>query len=383
VALAERAASSYAATPTELHYRISSDAAANGATQALRDRRPAEAAHLALIALNGSPLNTDALSVLVLAQRQAGNQVGSDQLLGLGSTLGWRNASIQLWTLQAAVAQGLNEVAILRADALLRQNIESDRVFALLRAFAAESSTREVLVARLATRPHWRVAYLEDLGALTSESFWSHEALLTLLRKSAAPPNEREENSYLFHLMANDRYRQARALWIKNMRADPEALISDPSFSSLRADGPDASPFGWTRHQLAGATVQTAVAPTGSNENALEVEVEGIVAGRLLDQVTVLPAGQYSLSLKAREGRPGSFDALSWTISCIGERAKINLLPPRRSSLSSGWTSIDQAFEVPAQACPAQRIELRVQNAFGGGAQAWFERAVIRGSGMD
>lgn len=305
---------------------------------------------LARSALRRSPLDVQALSTLALARDDAGEGEPAERLMDLAAQGGWWDFGTQLWMFDRARALGLPEVAMQRADALLRRGAVGEEFYPLLAEDLADGETRLALVARLETRPTWRAPFLAwlDRSPAAPEAV---DALWQALRRSAAAPDLRERARHADALVRQGRFAQARAEWLGG-RNGP--VVADGDFTAVfrpRDERPDV-PFEW---QLDPAGSDVAV-PLEDGAGGLQVNARPGFDGLVMRQLVVLPQGPGRLSFARLTPSVDAAAGIGWTLRCAGG-AKLDLAvesPPA----GSGWRRQELAFAVPP-GCPAQWLELR------------------------
>jgi hypothetical protein len=161
--------------------------------------------------------------------------------------------------------------------------------------------------------------------------------------KSAPPPAWQER--LLDAMVSQGQYSQAFATWsrITGSSGGGSPGIFNPSFRQISAP----PPFNWSY----GAT-EAGVAEAG--KGGLGILFYGRENAVLAQETLVLPAGRYRLAVPVtvNSGDPRS---LAWSVSCLPNKTKLLNLPLAPKS-GSGMVAGD--FEIPAQNCGAQEIEL-------------------------
>lgn len=356
---------------------LSARSAAAAAAGQLSEDNLAGAERWALRAVAASPIQAAGPAALGLVRERQGRGAEAAALMSAAGELGWRNRAVQLWLLDAAVRQGEMEVAVLRAEALLRQGIHDKEVTALLRNAAAQPRARRAIAERLAENPLWRVPFLEQLRDLPAADLPAHQALLLDLSASGSPPTANEINAYLRRLVALGRFAQAgearRRLRVGSNRS---SLPDDPEFTRLASSEADSSPFEWRSVPLPGAFVRLDD-PPGADASALRVQAEGTVAGRLLEQIVLLPAGRYQLVGSSRDAAPASLESTAWELTCVGGNGRVVLGRPEPAGTANGWTRTRRTVLVPVD-CPAQRLELRIAHGSPRPVDLWFGRVELQ-----
>jgi len=162
--------------------------------------------------------------------------------------------------------------------------------------------------------------------------------------RSESAPAPAWQERLLDGMITQGQYAQAFAAWLRMTGSGDAGGVSlfNPSFRKSN----DPPPFNWTY----GASEAGVAEP---ENGSLRILFYGRENAALAQQTLILRPGKYRLTLPvtADSGDPR---ALAWSIYCLPEKTKILDLP--LSSGAAGTVAGD--FEVPSQACGAQRIEL-------------------------
>jgi hypothetical protein len=145
-------------------------------------------------------------------------------------------------------------------------------------------------------------------------------------------------------LVNTGQYAVARAVWadVAGVRIDPGQLLFDSGF----ANGDVPPPFNWA---LTSSTVGLAERQRGGR---LHVIYYGQEDGVLAAQLLLLAPGHYRMTMGI-SGDRAQARPLSWSLTC--EKSQT----PFATTALDGAAARGWAFDVPAAACPAQRLELR------------------------
>ena len=295
-------------------------------------------------ALAAAPMRPEPATVLALAAQSQGQREQAARMITAIASLGWRHAPAQLWMLQSALAQDNVETAVLRADALLRQGVQVERLVPLLRRLAHNPRAAGLIADRLAADPPWRPAYLEDIHALRPEDFTAHGTLLAGLRGSEGPPKADEIKAFSDRLLAGRRFAEAEVLW-RTLAPAPRGSLDS------------GSPFGWTSRPI--PSLDVAVAPAGPGGSpALTLTADGSVAGAAVDRLLLLSPGRYTLHSEMSPIEAA--DALRWRFACEVGQADLATGPARILVREEGVAS-ETDFAVPP-ACAAIRATLWIDH---------------------
>lgn len=139
---------------------------------AISEARYDDALAIARRAVARAPIEPTSTALLGAAWLGKGDDAQARAAFTVAGRLGWRVPLTQAYWMRMALDAGDTRVAALRLDALLRQNpalLGNDQALAPIEASPAG---RSALAARLATRPPWLPAYVNDHGEA------GHDAML-------------------------------------------------------------------------------------------------------------------------------------------------------------------------------------------------------------
>jgi len=162
--------------------------------------------------------------------------------------------------------------------------------------------------------------------------------------RSAPPPAWQER--LLDAMVSQGQYSQAFATWSRitgSSSSSGGGGLFNPSFRKISAP----PPFNWSYGATEAGVAEAAKGGLGilfyGRENAV-----------LAQETLVLPPGAYQLTMPVtvNSGDPRS---LAWSIYCLPGKTKLLNLP---LAPKSGSGRVEGDFEVPAQGCGAQQIEL-------------------------
>lgn len=339
------------------------------------------AAALATEALREAPASVRALRVLALAEEKQGNHEAAAALMSRSAGWGWRDTPTHLWLYQRTMLAGNYVAAMQHADALLRRGRSAETVTPILIASTMIPEARAALIVRLVDRPGWRTPVLRELGARSQEVLPGAESLFRELAASEAPPRAEEVAPFLWRLMANGRYRQARTLWRDLFAADGAPLLIDGGFADadLGKRPQYATPFEW-RPATGGATgyAEIATPPVPFGGRALLIEQDGGGAAAFIEQTLVLQPGAYVASAVIQADSPATVQRIGITVRCEGN-GTIATGEERDAPARRNWRRIELPIVVPADGCEAQTIGV----ATGAGERrdrlsAWIDNVTVR-----
>lgn len=356
---------------------VSPDALAQAARNALVLQDFATAERLARRALLASPVNGTAADVLGVAIAQR-DPKAAGKVVNAAARLGWRNGATQLWMIQQAVAARNVETAIVRAEALARQDEARDQIAALLRVLAVDRTGREKLVAALSRDPAWRPLFLSLQNDIPRSQLPPMVDLLRSLGKTGTPPRPREARAVLAALadngMAPTGYALHRDLFRKGASQN---RLSNSAFSRLDVESEvnsDASPFDWITLPVgeSSASIDKAF---GEDNRVLYAIAAGRIEGRIAQQWVALTPGTYELRYRVRAEDPAATRRLRWGLRC-SSGAPVLFTAPAHDLPSDDWVTERYRMTV-SSACAAQVLELRAEGSEGGSSEAEFDDMMI------
>lgn len=166
----------------------------------------------------------------------------------------------------------------------------------------------------------------------------------TEIRTSSGPPPGWQE-TLLDGMVAQGQYQQAFVTWSRlvGLTNTNARGLFNPAFQPNNAP----PPFNWS---FSATDAGVAEPENGS----LRVLFYGRENASLAKQTLLLQPGRYRLGMQVTSDS-GDRRALDWSVQCLPAKTKILDLPLSRTD-GSGMGAGE--FEVPAQGCPAQQIEL-------------------------
>ncbi|AHE52341.1 hypothetical protein [Sphingomonas sanxanigenens] len=343
-----------AATAAAQHPTDETLAAAGDA--AFRNRRYAEARALADRALTHSLFNVVAWRVAGLSREAiSADDESAASYMALAGQLGWRDTLTQLWYIDKASRLGEYEIALQRADALLRRQEYSDQVLGFVRAGALDPKIRPAILARLAEAPGWRPRLFLDARTMSEEQRQGVEALVGALRRTPHPVTRAEITPYIDTLIRAGAIGSAYRIYDLAFGATKAAdgnRLHDPDFRQSAARGDvttsPAQSFDWTISAPLGIT--TGFDPAGGLTIAIDPRRRGTVAQQLL----ALPAGAYRFDARLAGAVPQARELIRWTVECLPSRVEADAAPAEISQ-GAGATAMQFDFAV-ANDCPYQRL---------------------------
>lgn len=294
--------------------------------------------------------NAFAMIALAAAQQHAPE---AEKLLEIAAQRAPRipqvRAQLATMRLQAGDLPG----AMTQLDALLRFNPEQGKQF--LPAMAQQSADArfaDAMATTLARNPPWRRGFLAVLnGKAPPEAVDNiHSRLLANGGLSID-----EVRSWLDSLIARRRWNDAFAAWYGWLSPKPKQipLLRNGGFE----EEVDGVGFGWRNAAAPGVFTDLQPEAGRDGSHAAHMHFIGRPAPKgNLRQPLLLGPGRYRLSLLARADGLRSDQGLAWTVAC-DRGAQIAATEPLEGSFE--WRAIAVEFDVPAEKCEGQWLELR------------------------
>src|SRR5690606_154705 len=208
----------------------------------------------------------------------------------------------------------------------------------------------EALAATLSADPPWRRAFLNVLDSKGTGV--AVDQVYSALRRRGELP-EAETARWLDRMIADGRWGEAYAHWVGTLGPVQRIpLVRNGNFETR----PSGMGFGWRNIRVAG--VLTYISEGAGNNGSSGAHMRFIAppaAGGNLRQALLLAPGRYRLSLHARAEFLRSYQGLYWSIRC-DKGPTVARLGPLEGSFD--WRAMTAEFEIPAERCPGQWLEL-------------------------
>ena len=327
-------------------------------------------------ALHSNPLDSQALTLLGLIAEKKGDQKDADTLMHIAGARTWRDETTQAWLYDHDVRRGDYVHALPHADAIMRVDLESQsRLFPVLASLTVNADAFKALTDFLATSPSWRRWFLSQLSAQLANKSRLIE-LYAKLKELGNPPTKEELVPYLNRLVKDGDYERAYQFWRDTMPSGMRGLDSLP-FNRDFEIPLDGLPFNWVLTDVTGADIQFVPSPDAARKRALRVQFSGArVAFANARQLILLPPGKYSLTGRVKADDLRTTRGLWWRIFCA-EDAKDTLAHTDLVSGTVPWTEFAVEFQVPAENCKAQWLQLelpaRIASESQIEGQAWYQ----------
>lgn len=298
-----------------------------------------------------------------------GDEAAAEDLFAYSRSLSRRDLRTQLWAIEVAVARSDIAGALKHYDIALRTKTSApELLYPVLVAAAADPNIRVELIRTLAAKPVWANSFIYYAARNSTDPAGIAELFRGLERAKFEIPADASK-TLIDALIANKSFAEAWSYYAALRRgADPQ-MSRDPDFGTM-PETPVA--FDWVAKNAVG--ISTAIQP-GSSNGLFDFAVSPSVGGVLLQQLQMLPTGEYVLEGRSMGIEQPAGSRPYWTLSCRGGR-ELGRLEVANSSHDEG--KFAGRFTVPAD-CPLQVLALvaRSSNAVAG-VTGQIDRAQLR-----
>jgi tetratricopeptide (TPR) repeat protein len=327
-------------------------------------------------ALRANPLNARALALLGLIAERRGDQKNAEALMRIAAARTWRDETTEEWLLNREAQRGDYADALLHADAMLRLGSEFEAgLFPVLASFTVDPRAFEALTAFLATSPPWRSLFLSRLSARLANQTRLVQ-LYAALKDTENPPTKDEWRPYLNRLIKDENFELAYQTWQATLPPQQRTDETHPFNRDFELPV-DNLPFNWSLQTIAGGDMQVVSLADSGKKRALFIEFSG---GRvdlsLVNQLMLLPAGDYNFSGRVKAAELRTDRGLWWRIFCANSSGN-TITNTELVSGTMPWTDFTVKFQVPATDCAAQWLQLelpaRVASESRIEGQVWYQ----------
>tara|TARA_R110000850_G_scaffold12516_19_gene42061 strand:- start:801 stop:2003 length:1203 start_codon:yes stop_codon:yes gene_type:complete len=270
------------------------------------------------------------------------------------------------------VENGKPADALERVDALFRRWPEQITAYAPLvsQTFAAPGSY-DLLIGRMETAPPWRTTLISRLAANPATLQFSAR-LVQDLAAGASQPRPGEISNVLNGLINAGQYSLAYRTFLMTLSPKEQGVtghVHDGRFQLV----PSGRPFDWQIRNHPGVMFSSYATDAGKMDKGLTITfLQAPVRGLWVRQLLRLPAGRYSLSMRASAVEVALPKGLSWRIRCVRSNRRLVRLPATEGTYQDIDLSAD--LTVSPENCPLQVLELETRAI----AESWNDR--YRGS---
>lgn len=308
----------------------------------------AQAVALAHDAVRNDPMAVEAVAILAADAFIQGKQAEAERLLAYSQKLSRRELRTQLMAIELAVARNDISGALQHYDIALRTKRNAPEIlFPILTAALPDPMIRKELVKTLSGKPKWGAAFINQAAAKTSDAATISAFFRELQAARLSVPDAASQVA-INRLLTAKLFDDAWSYYAAVRPGSDRRQSRDPNFS-LSLETP--SGFDWIATN--NSAVSTAIFPDAQN-GLFDFSVSMGNGGRLLQQLQMLPPGDYIIEGESSGIEQPSRSRPYWVLHCQGggEIARVDL---PNSSESGG--RFRGHLSVPAN-CPAQMLAL-------------------------
>lgn len=313
----------------------------------------ANAKTLAEKSIQNSAIPSEAVQVLGVAYLTEDENHAS-QLFKYASRLTKRELAAQTFLFQRALLSSDMKQALHHMDVALRVSEKGDTIFfPVLAAAMADDKIAPEITEMFLAEPPW----LPKFVIFTIRNSTSLNGLIRAVSNlsPASPARTLEIQAMLLKRLAElGQYEAAERFLGTVQGGGPDSLVRDGRFA--REDR--YPPFDWVYVDEPGKWARRL-----RGEGGLEYFAGTGLGGRVVAQLVTLSPGKYEFLSAARKETSDADGSATWTVTCVDapdELARIALPGAPTESLKE----VSGTFEVPADGCPAQWLELVVGATF-------------------
>lgn len=330
--------------------RLAAKQTGPGATAA--DRQRGE--QVARLALRQDPTAVAAVAALGINAQVRNDIASARRLFAYAEKLSRRELVTQLWAIEDAVGRGEVKDALRHYDTVLRvKPAMGDMLYPVLTAASAEPAIRTELIRTLAAKPAWSDSFV-NYAAVNGKDSRAVAGLFQSLARARITVPSSAQASAIAALLATGSADATWAYYASIRRGADRRRSRDPRFDA-KLEAP--SLLDWVAVNDAGVT-------TVIESGLFDFSAPASVGGTLLQQVQLLPPGDYRLSGHG-EGIEQADDARPyWSLACREGRELGRVNMPNSSQVRGNFAGM---LRVPAD-CPIQTLALiaRPSEAVGG-----------------
>ena len=303
------------------------------------------------------PLSENGLSNIAILALADGDRILAERIFALAAAQNARNFTTNSFVIDALLAKEQFSAALERIDGLLRaQSLPNDRLFSTLTAMARTDAGMTPILELLANTPPWRDKFFNFAGTDSANQDVLY-AIFVKMRSKGLSISDKEIRNYLKNLIDHGKIDRAYFVWLD--------LLNEKQLANVRLlyDGEFSTPlqnqfFDWTTKDLPGVSITRVMRPGGRDDQALLVDLMMAKPNmNLVEQILLLPVGNYQLSGDVNVKNYHSKPELQWQLRCAEKTSALAVLSSTVGS--EGWAKSDAQFTLPAQDCFYQKLVLR------------------------
>lgn len=317
-----------------------------------------EGDRLARLALRRDPTAVAAVATLGLNAQLRGDTEIARRYFDYSNRLSRRDLGTRLWLIEDAVEREDIAAALRHYDIALRTSRSAPTLlYPVLASAVSDNIIRDELVRTLASKPAWTESFLTFVAG--ESTTLAAASLFQKLRavRVAVPDAARAR---VVNRLVDEKNYPAAWTYYASTRANADRRRSrDASFA---ADLTDPTPFDWV--PMGGNSGISTAIQGGSQDGIFDFSAPSSVGGPLIQQLQLLPAGEYVIEGQTFELDQSENSQPYWSLVCVDDVELGRFALPNSSENGGKFRSV---LRVPPS-CPAQYLRLvaRPSNAVGG-----------------
>lgn len=303
---------------------------------------------LSKAALLKDPTAVTAVAALGIDAQSRGRVIEARRLFAYAQRLSRREIVTQLWAIEDAVARSDIPAALRQYDIALRTSRTiSDVLFPVLSKAITDPVITKDLARTLAAKPAWRDSLINYLGAQGADPDATVK-LFMMLQQMAVPVSGMAQGAVINALMQKGQLDSAWSYYAAVRQGADRRRSRDPNFS---AGLQSPTPLDWGLVDIAGGSTSI---QRGGSGNVFDFSLAPSVGGALLQQVQMLPSGNYRLTGHSANLDQPQDSLPYWMLSCRDSRELGTVKMVNSGQANGVFTG---QFSVPA-GCPVQVLTL-------------------------
>jgi hypothetical protein len=310
---------------------------------------------LARTALRQDPTAVAAAATLAINAKLTGQNPRSDRLFAYAERLSRRNLASQLWAIENAVGRGDVAGALNHYDITFRTTEKGpDLLFPVLGQAISDPTIRAALTKMLVRRPMWANNFIGYLAA-SGPDLLATAQLFDGLRQVHVPIAPLAQAQLVGKLVTSNRRDEAWNEYTATRPGSERQRSRDAHFvEALASDIP--SDFDWVIGIAPGITASIQRA---GKVGLLDFATSTNVAGVLVQQLELLPPGNYQLTGHSANLDQPEASRPYWTLQCRPDGRDLGRAIVSNSRENGGIFA--GSFSVPS-GCLMQMLSLNVQS---------------------
>lgn len=324
---------------------------------------------IARLALRQDPTALDAAATLGLNAQIRGDTTSARHLFAYAEALSRRDLQTQLWAIDDQVARNNINAALSHYDIALRTSNIAALLFPTLVSAMVDPTVRAALVRTLEQRPAWGNGFLHYAVLNSTEPNTVAALFEALLHRGIAIPTP-DSAALVNALIRAGKLDHAWSYYAAIHSGADRRQSRDPGFDN-NSQAP--TPFDWVPTN--DGSISAAIQPSYSGDGVLTFTAPPSIGGIVVQQLEMLPPGDYVL-----QGRSEGIDQPSdtrpyWTLTCRDGRIFGRVAVPNSTAANGHFGG---RFTVPAD-CAVQVLALSVRpSSNAGGVTGQINRAMLR-----